>query len=795
MQYDYVISIATGKSRRAKKWDNDTWPYSKLVKQLQRATETEETYEEYIHMDREKQNDIKDVGGFVGGVLKDGIRKSSNVESRSIITLDVDNIESSGFIDSLNQCFDFAFCYYTTHKHTPEKPRYRVIIPLKRPVSAEAYPAVARKLAERIGIECMDPTTYQAGRLMYWPSKSRDGEFDSGYNDDEWIDPDKILAEYDDWKDQTQWPTSSREKALIKREIGKKMEDPENKKGIIGAFCRAYSVQEAIEKFLPDVYTPTKYPDRYTYAAGSTAGGLVIYDDKFAYSHHATDLVCERTLNAFDLVRIHKFGELDEDKTFKSPTRAPSFGAMREFLRDDVKVYKADNPYFDDLGADQDENLENVLKAMTKNGKTQKPLNNLNNIDIAFKMDENLKGLIGYNMFADKIAYLKKPQWTLTEPFKVGIPWGDDSSASIRNYLGGLYGFDKPRVIDDLISENAKKHKFHPVRDWLKELPEWDGKKRLETLFIDCLGAEDDEYGYVRQVARKLILGLISRVMHPGCKFDYVVALTGKQGLGKSTFLSKLAIKDEWFSDSLSDIRGKEAYMQLRGKWLLEIQELSALRKSDNENTKRFFSQRYDTYRPAYGKYTKDYKRQCVLVGTTNEMEYLSDPTGNRRYLPVLCGQQEPTQDIYDDEYFKQVYAEGMIAFKNGEKTYLSKDMEEVAAKVREPFTSQEEWLGEIEDYLERELPESWYDMAVMDRRDFIKRCGIKPEMGKSYKRTRVCAKEIWDECVGNNSKMFDQVASRKIGNCLRELGWEAIGTQRFKDYGVQRAFEHVTEE
>ena len=283
------LKIATAKNRFETKWTNREVTWEEIVKRLKRTKRTSETLEEYKAMKKDDQDAIKDVGGFVGGSLKEGLRRNGYVEVRSLITLDLDDCEE-GILDDLsvniaNECF-----IYSTHKHTKAKPRLRLIFPLTRDVSPDEYEAIARKLAEdlAVGMEAFDDTTYQAARLMFWPSTSKDGEFIAEEIKGEWVDPDKILAEYSDWHDVSQWPTRIREGKVSAHEK-KKLGDPAEKGGIVGAFCKAYTISAAIAKFIPDVYIQGRTPDRYTYTAGSTANGLIVYDDKIAYSNHSTD--------------------------------------------------------------------------------------------------------------------------------------------------------------------------------------------------------------------------------------------------------------------------------------------------------------------------------------------------------------------------------------------------------------------------------------------------------------------------------------------------------------------------
>lgn len=228
---------------------------------------------------------------------------------------------------------------YSTHTHASDNQRLRLVIPLSRPVLPDEYQAIARMVADDLGIDQFDDTTYEPCRLMYWPSTSSDGEYIFKVQDLHWLNPDEILERYTfGWQDVSYWPESSRSRAKLNSAI-KKQEDPLEKKGVIGAFCRTYSISEAISEFLNDVYAAGADDTRYTYLEGSTTGGVVVYDDKFSFSHHGTDPTSGILCNAFDLIRIHKFGELDDNAKEDTPAnRLPSFTKMTEFAANDKKV-------------------------------------------------------------------------------------------------------------------------------------------------------------------------------------------------------------------------------------------------------------------------------------------------------------------------------------------------------------------------------------------------------------------------------------------------------------------------
>lgn len=326
---DYTIY--TGMSRTSKTWRSWTCSWPQLVERLRIPQRTPETFAEYKAAGKAQQGKIKDVGGFVGGVLKNGQRSASAVLERSVITLDADS-PCSDFLERCKERLASDFAVYSTHSHSKETPRFRLIIPADRGMTPEEYQAVSRLLAYKIDIDSFDDSTYEPSRLMYWPSASSDADF--VFESRMFIGPleiDGLLGEYADWRDCSQWPTSSRVAGL--HEKAKKQADPLEKGGVIGAFCKSYTITEAIAEFLPAIYKPTGMPNRWTYSLGSTFGGLVVYDNKFAYSNHGTDPAGGKLCNAFDLVRIHLFGDSDVSAVPETPTnKLPSFREMSDLV-------------------------------------------------------------------------------------------------------------------------------------------------------------------------------------------------------------------------------------------------------------------------------------------------------------------------------------------------------------------------------------------------------------------------------------------------------------------------------
>jgi len=338
IKYDGPIIIATGLNKTSKQWKNKSLLWSEFVEKLSYTTRTPETYAEYKKMPKTDRDRIKDVGGFVGGSLKNGRRKAENVANRTLLTLDLDYVNGDVW-SSIELLWDFSVAMYSTHTHASDNQRLRIVIPLSRPVLPDEYQAIARMIADDIGIDQFDDTTYEPSRLMYNPSTSYDGDYIFKVQDLPWLNPDEILERYTfGWQDISYYPESSRARAKLNSAI-KKQEDPLEKKGVIGAFCRTYSISEAIAEFLNEVYTAGADDTRYTYTDGSTSGGLVVYEDKFSFSHHGTDPTSGILCNAFDLIRIHKFGELDDNAKEDTPSKQlRSFKAMTEFAANDEKT-------------------------------------------------------------------------------------------------------------------------------------------------------------------------------------------------------------------------------------------------------------------------------------------------------------------------------------------------------------------------------------------------------------------------------------------------------------------------
>jgi len=790
LQHDGSIRIAVGKSRKDKQWKSREMTWSEFVHHLSQTTRTRETYEEYVKMAKSQQDQVKDVGGFVGGTLKNGRRKADSVVWRHVVTLDADHIKGDLW-SSVEMLLDFASLVYSTHKHKPEQPRLRLVFPLSRPVTPDEYQAVSRKIAADIGIDFFDDTTYQPHRLMYWPSTSTDGEYVFHYQDEPWLDPDEVLQRYNNWQDPLEWPESSRVQQVRKKEADKQG-DPHEKPGIVGAFCRTYSITEVIENFLPDIYEDSG-DGRYSFKEGSTTGGLVIYDDKFAYSHHGTDPLSGQLANAFDLVRIHLFGQKDEDAQPDTPViRLPSYKEMVTFAGEDGQVKQilgeerlaaAEDEFGSEEHTVHEDNwLQHLEYKRDGSMKASAP-----NLLLIFQFDPHLKGRIAFDEFASRSTVLDDLPWRKRSESHY---WTDRDDASLRNYVEKIYGISHQGKTQDALLETQGRNKYHPVREYLQEL-EWDGIDRLDTLLIDYLGAQDTEY--TRAVTRKMFVAAVARVLNPGCKFDNVLVMVGAQGIGKSYLVKKMG--QSWHSDSINTVQGKEAFEQLQGSWLIELAELSATRKAEAEAVKHFISKQEDSYRVAYGRQVSVFPRQCVFFGTTNDMTFLKDKTGNRRFWPVRVGMEERKRSLWkemDQQEIDQLWAEALHLFHNDEPLYLSNELEEQAKEMQEAHMEESEEFGMIQEYLETPLPNDWNKRDIVERRRYFHNSDFGEQEEGTVPRERVCALEIWVELFEGDPKQMGVMNAREINDILRRMPqWEDYGSKlRFgKLYGLQRAF------
>lgn len=796
MNFNRSITISAAGSRRATHWPAQTLLWSELVERLRVATRGTETLAQYLSYPKSQQDDLKDVGGFVAGTLAGGRRKANAVISRDVLTLDLDNIPAGGTADVLRRldALGCAYAVYSTRKHEESRPRLRALVPPDRTVSPDEYEPMTRKLGQILGLELCDPTTFEASRLMYWPSCSADSQFVYTYGDKPFVSADGLLNMYGNWRNIQEWPqVPGASEAHVR--LAAKQGDPAAKSGIVGAFCRTYDIHQAIAAFLPGAYLETDDGSgRLTFAGGSTVGGAVVYDDgQFLYSHHATDPTSGRLVNSFDLVRLHRFGAQDDEAKAGTPTnKLPSYTAMTAFALELEPVagllkqerYEKAVTEFNGAGPalpvpPEDLNWMQKLE-INSNGMYLKTVDNLL---IVLEYDPALRDKIAFDEFANRGLVLGSLPWDAREERR---PWASSDDAGIYHYTEKVYGIAVEAKINHALTIITHKRRFNDVQRYLEGL-KWDGVPRLDTLLRDYLGAEDNVY--TRAVSRKSLTAAVARAMVPGVKYDYMPILAGPQGLGKSTFLRLLG--KNWYSDSLTTFEGKEACEMIQGIWINEVGELTGMSKAETNSVKQFLSRTEDIYREAYGKRTMPYPRRCVFFGTTNDSEFLRDRTGNRRFWPVDVGQLPSIKNVFRDleSEVDQIYAEAFVRWQLGEPLYLSGEAENLSKQQQEAHRESNAKEGIIKAFVERPVPEDWQKRDVATRLMYWGGEFGRPHEGQAGPRDRICAAEVWCECFKSDIKFMKQADAREINGILASMpGWEDY-RGRFGPYEIQRGF------
>lgn len=841
----HKIRISTG-GKNLGKVSNKSTTWSKLIgKMAQPQLDLHHTLPQYLELTVARQGELKNVGFFVGGHCDNGVRRIETIRERWLVTLDVDACTPAHVFDLVTGMSDlsqYEFFVYSTRKHTQEKPRIRVIIPLAVACEAEAYHALSRILAEKLDVtmESVDPVSYRVTQLMYWPSVCKDAEFFTYHNEGELVVPDDVLNGFGDWRDHTKLPRSERDDTRFNA-AGKKPEDPEKKEGFVGAFCRVYDIPAAIENFLSDLYVDpveTHHGTRYTYANGTTAHGAIVYDDgKFLFSNHMHDPAAGHSQNAFDLVRIHLFKDLDKKvREDTSPMNYPSVKAMVEMVKDDKEVKRdlsvqnydiasmfrediSDDDTFEDLDAD-DGDLAKIDKKksekINENWFEELELNSegvlkqtLHNVVTILTNDPRFKNSVRRNLFSGHLVYDQelsvktfgyRPLYNVDK--KNGSLWTDTHTRYVKSMLESPRGKKKPGYglkvskedLNDAIGMAAEIQSFHPVKAYLDEL-EWDGICRAETVFIDYLGCEDDAYH--RDVCRLTLLAAVTRIYEPGHKFDYMPILEGSQGIRKSAFVKALACG--WFRE-MGDIDDRNrAIESMSGAWILEFAELHQFNRTESNRIKAFLSSQDETTRLAYERNPRKYSRQCVFIGTTNQGEYLKDETGNRRFWPVACR----IVSINIDKLVRnlpQIWAEAVYQYKSyrfdnefGElPLYLQNEQASLAAakiqNTRRAETTEEILAQAIADWLETPVSfEETKGIFVEDENFFEDSIEDK---SAEYLRDMTCNVEIYEKVVGNDRRKItqDKSTQTQIGKAMRMIaGWERLDKQtRYGKYGKQ---------
>jgi predicted P-loop ATPase len=806
------LNIATGASVSSNRVKNQRLTWTAMVEKFGAPTKTRETIKEYLAMPRETQDRIKDTGYFVPAHYEGNVRKKENLGSKDLGTLDYDHA-GPNFLEEIKETFDgYEFVLYTTHKHTPEKPRFRIVFLFSRPVDDAEYQAVMRKVAAMGCIDDTDDTTFQPSRAMHFGSHAVDGEFVFEHVTGRMIDVDALLATYNDWRDISQWPVSTRVSTPL-RQSGRKAQDPRDKVGIIGAWCKTYDIEAAIDKYLPGVYVDGNSPNRLTYSGSTASNGAVLYDDgQFLYSNHESDPVGGKNVNSWDLVRLHLYGELDSKQPEDTaPSKLKSYEAMVLLAKDDPDVKGAllaerlhIEDDFADFAAEGDTQadaadgsavaeapistssgeavqelkakrraelkiqLQKIVgKLRTNNFGNVQPI--LFNLQVIFDNDPQLVGALAFNEFRNEVVQMKKLPGMPEAIRKEGSEWSDTAEVMIKVFIERRYEVTFPiATIKEGALVISQQHRFHPVREYLQSLI-WDGVPRVDTLFVDYFGAEDSPY--TRAVTRKWLCAGVARVFVPGIKYDHAIVLESAEGKGKSSLARELA--KGWFTDDLTlDLDSNEVVEKTRNVLIAELPEMIH-RAAEVEAVKAFISRTTEKVRLAWKHNVGVFPRQFILIGTTNATEYLRSETGNRRIHPIKGDGRNidiPKLRANVDQIWAEAYD---LRINYCEPLYLENpDIVAAATAHQAKRVEIDEWTSLVSNWLDA-VPDSSFDNTRNVRRD------------------KTTSMQIWTECLKGDANKSNQSISRRITNIMRKMpGWVGIETVRLGNgYAPARGF------
>lgn len=690
--------IATGISRKSLVWERKSVSWEQLVKRFSRTTYTDETEAEYQAMDKDRKINCKDIGGVVCGELSGPQRTDKNLVNRCVLALDIDFGTADTWLDYETLC-DWECLMHTTHSSTKDKPRYRMYFPLKRTVTKAEYEPLGRMVASMIDIEQFDDTTFEATRLMFWPSTPKDGEFQVWHHEGPWIDPDEVLGLYEDWENVASWPKSSRVTQELQVAKGEMQQDPTTKTGIVGAFCRVYNIYTAIDRYLSDIYTPTDERDRYTYTGSDHhAKGLVVYDDGlFAKSFHQSDPAHIRPLcNAFDLVRLHKCPATDEKQSYRD---------MLSFLQSDSDVIaEFDSMHTSPFG---DLDIDDLRRSDVDFTETGNALKLKDHCQKVMRYDrsrgwmvydgqiwEESEALANYHLFRlnddmmekamallekhkpENVDDMKKSEYP--EEYQLALnyyAWAKQSRSykvlsntmklaksmmdgSDDFFDGDPWVLNTPGGLVDLKNGEISDHQpWHRCTMCTAVTPSWSAKHDEWDAFLDRVtGGDKGTQSYLQQIAGMSLVGAVFE--------ENLIMVYGPGGNGKSTFfriwldlLGDYAgtIRNEVL---IGDKHGGESYgaHQLRGKRLVITSEFEESTRLSGSLLKRLTSRDYISANVKYKDPVTFLPTHTLILHTNHLPKLRSVDYGTVRRIAVV-----PFNTTFKQEERKTNFAAELI--------------------------------------------------------------------------------------------------------------------------------------
>lgn len=393
----------------------------------------------------------------------------------------------------------------------------------------------------------------------------------------------------------------------------------------------------------------------------------------------------------------------------------------------------------------------------------------IDNARVIIASDYRLSGKIRYNTLAYVPYVFGNLPWDEKDTYR---EWGNADDSHLYCFIESNYEIGNTEKIAHALKIVSTQNSFNPVTEFLESLT-WDGKPHIENLLPDFLGVEKNEYSM--ECMRLFMLGAISRAYKPGTKFDFMPVLVGAQGIGKSTFFKVLSSNDDWFSDNFATIEGDKAIEKLRGKWIIEFGELLAVKRAqDVESLKSFITSTIDTYRPPYERRTEHRPRQCVFCGTTNSTHFLTDKTGNRRYLPLTARKTHIKKSLFEKpsevmEEFRQAWAEAMAIYRSGDfKLVLPEHLREYVSNIQDEYLEEDTRTGIIQEYLDKS------------------------------RNNEVCAIQIYREALGNSLGDPSHREINEIHTIMQNsiTGWVKLDKKkRFGAWGPQWGYKRVKQQ
>jgi hypothetical protein len=836
----------------------ETWP-DFVRNRLMHSRESAHTVAAYKELsDADKLREKRKGGYFVGSQFEDGIRQTVCAKDRYVLSFDMDEA-TPDLVGRLKRADtplgDIEYVVYSTLSHTKEKPKIRVVIPLTKPIPQEKFTPLSRIVADLMdpGLACVDPVSFRIAQFMYYPAHKKDVKPLFIWNEGALLNADAVLEAFGNWRDYAALPKSPKEKDL--RKSGDKAQNPLEKTGLVGAFCREYDIHQAIEEFLPGVYVPSQRDmfgeiERYTYAAGTGVNGAIVYDEGVhLYSQHGSDPCGGTNVNAFDMVRLHLFGMEDVGAEVTSGTGCPSYKKMAEMasklpaiadamlkarypiddndIDDAFDVPEAEPETADDRVASIEAGVREASRyvevrekwetALDRNLETGTIKSSLHNIVLILTYAKKFAGKFAYNEFTNTPVLLQRIESRMLNLYVPGPsrrggdrPIQPHDLIAVRLLLESPYKKDelpgwgmKVSQIDlhNAVEAVCKMNPIHPVKDFLRSLPAWDRKPRVEQLFVRVCHTPDTPY--FREVARLLMIAMVARIEQPGCKWDHAIMVEGPQGIGKSSFLKGLS-GPRWHGEIEGQFENLARFVEaIQGRWILEMPELVQFGKIDQNILKAMITKTEDKVRLAYRPAAETFPRQSVLVGTTNDKEYLRDPTGNRRYFPIPCG--EGRLDLaWLKANREQLFAEAVWLYKDlvrrshnmdGLPLYLTNEdaIAEALEYQRTRVVSDDSITSMVEDieaWLETPVPVAMAKPGA-NRHEPADDMEVTSDGSPVLvKRNMVRLLDVWELALERKKSEYNNSNSKILGLAMRDVrGWRraknkvAFGWQQYLVY------------